>query len=73
MYQGFKDFFTIIGVLLVVAGSGLTQESTFAAQTNVSPNQASATQEFGKSYETLRPVQRQLIDDYIRNYNTTTG
>jgi len=73
MHQRLRDFFTIIGVLLVVVGSGLTQESTFAAQTNVSPNQASATQEFGKSYETLRPVQRQLIDDYIRNYNTTTG
>jgi hypothetical protein len=74
MYQGLRDFFSSIGVLLLVVGSGLTQESTSALQkTNVSPSQASETQEFGKSYETLRPMQRQLIDDYVRNYNTTTG
>jgi len=74
MYQGLRDFFSSIGVLLLVVGSGLTQESTSALQkTNVSPSQASGTQEFGKSYETLRPMQRQLIDDYVRNYNTTTG
>jgi hypothetical protein len=43
MYQGLRDFFTITGVLLVVVGSGLTQEFTTAAQTNVSPNQAIVT------------------------------
>jgi len=43
------------------------------------PSQTKATQktqqpqEFGKSYATLRPVQRRLIDDYIRRYNQTTG
>jgi hypothetical protein len=74
MYQGMRDSFSSIGVLLLVVVSGLTQESISATQkTNVSPNQASETQEFGKSYETLRPMQRQLIDDYVRNYNTTTG
>ena len=30
-------------------------------------------EEFGKSYATLRPAQRRLIDDYIRRYNQTTG
>src|SRR5271166_2446295 len=28
--------------------------------------------ELGKSYAALRPEQRRLVDDFIRNYNTTT-
>ncbi len=74
MYPGLRDFFSTILVLLIVVGAALTQEPTSTSQkTDLSPNQASETLEFGKSYETLRPKQRQLIDDYVRNYNSTTG
>src|SRR5208282_5096495 len=31
------------------------------------------TLELGKSYASLRPEQRQLVDDFIRRYNATTG
>ena len=29
--------------------------------------------ELGKSYASLRPEQKQLVDDFIRRYNATTG
>ncbi len=31
------------------------------------------TLELGKSYDSLRPEQKQLVDDFIRRYNATTG
>jgi hypothetical protein len=31
------------------------------------------SQEIGKSYSSLLPEQRRLVDDYIRHYNETTG
>jgi hypothetical protein len=56
-------------VLIATCGS--------AQKSNTPPKQAAAKtqqpQEFGKSYATLRPAQRRLIDDYIRRYNQTTG
>ena len=33
----------------------------------------SETLELGKSYASLRPEQKQLVDDFIRRYNATTG
>jgi hypothetical protein len=33
----------------------------------------SETMELGKSYASLRPQQKQLVDDFIRRYNATTG
>jgi len=44
------------------------QQKTSAPETNAEP-----TREFGKSYDTLRPEQKKLVDDYIRRYNQTTG
>ena len=29
--------------------------------------------ELGKSYAALRPEQKQLVDDFVRRYNATTG
>jgi hypothetical protein len=34
---------------------------------------SSETLELGKSYASLRPEQKQLVDDFIRRYNATTG
>ncbi len=48
------------------------------AQTN--PNEAAPSKktkneelELGKSYASLRPEQKQLVDDFIQRYNATTG
>jgi hypothetical protein len=35
--------------------------------------QQSETLELGKSYVALRPEQKRLVDDFIRDYNATTG
>ncbi len=50
------------------------------AQTQPTPKKAakpanskSETLELGKSYASLRPEQKQLVDDFIRRYNATTG
>jgi hypothetical protein len=50
------------------------------AQAQPNPNKAappketkSETLELGKSYASLRPEQKQLVDDFIARYNTTTG
>ncbi|WP_035357463.1 hypothetical protein, partial [Edaphobacter aggregans] len=49
-------------------------------QAQPTPNKAaspkktkSETLELGKSYTSLRPEQKQLVDDFIRRYNATTG
>jgi hypothetical protein len=73
MYQQLRNLVLSFGVLLL-AGSALAQEPTSAAnKPDNSQNQSSNSKVFGKSYETLRPVQRRLIDDYVRTYNETTG
>jgi hypothetical protein len=50
------------------------------AQTQSNPKKTSASQksksetlELGASYAALRPEQKSLIDNFIRNYNATTG
>ena len=50
------------------------------AQAQPNPNETppskktkSETLELGKSYASLRPEQKQLVDDFIRRYNATTG
>jgi hypothetical protein len=40
---------------------------------SASPKTKSETLELGKSYDSLRPEQRKLVDDFIRRYNATTG
>jgi hypothetical protein len=42
-------------------------------KTSATQQSASSTQEFGKSYATLRPEQKQLLDDYVQLYNRTSG
>jgi len=37
------------------------------------PQTAAGPKEFGKSYETLRPEQKRLVDDFVQRYNSTTG
>ncbi|MGB7439395.1 MAG: hypothetical protein WBR26_04545 [Candidatus Acidiferrum sp.] len=59
--------------VVMVPGSLFAQAPHPAAKkTSSSQNQTKETQEFGKSYENLRPAQRRLIDDYVHNYNETT-
>ena len=48
-----------------------TQPNQKVAATSQKPK--SETLELGKSYAALRPEQKRLIDDFIRNYNSTTG
>ena len=48
-----------------------TQPNQKEAATSQKPK--SETLEPGKSYAALRPEQKRLIDDFIRNYNSTTG
>ena len=48
-----------------------TQPNQKEAATSQKPK--SETLELGKSYAALRPEQKRLIDDFIRNYNSTTG
>src|SRR5580704_15454485 len=50
------------------------------AQTQPNQNKAAPskktkneTLELGKSYGSLRPEQKELVDDFIRRYNATTG
>jgi ABC-type sulfate transport system substrate-binding protein len=59
--------------VLVLAAGALTQKQTEAHKTTVPQKPTSSTREFGKSYATLRPEQRRLVDDYVGRYNQTTG
>ena len=59
---------SLISLELVIAQ---TQPNQKEAATSQKPK--SETLELGKSYAALRPEQKRLIDDFIRNYNSTTG
>ena len=59
--------FLLTPLELVIAQTQSNQK----AATSQKPK--SETLELGKSYAALRPEQKQLIDDFIRNYNSTTG
>ncbi len=66
--------------LIVLILFSLVALDSVVAQTQPTPKKAakpanskSETLELGKSYASLRPEQRQLVDDFIRRYNATTG
>jgi hypothetical protein len=42
-------------------------------QNKASPPIKSEPMELGKSYSSLHPEQKQLVDDFVRRYNATTG
>ncbi len=60
--------FLLVALDLVVAQTQPTPKK--AAK---SANSKSEALELGKSYASLRPEQKQLVDDFIRRYNATTG
>jgi hypothetical protein len=59
--------------VLALAAGALAQNQTETKKTADPQKQAASTREFGKSYETLRPEQKRLVDDYVARYNQTTG
>ena len=66
--------------LIVLIVCSITSIEMVVAQTQPIQKQAATSQkpksetlELGKSYAALRPEQKQLIDDFIRHYNATTG
>ena len=61
-----------LAVLLLAAGA-LAQKQSETQKTAAPQKQTTSTREFGKSYETLRPEQKRLVDDYVARYNQTTG
>jgi hypothetical protein len=64
----------IFVVISIASAEILTAQTQFKPEKNAtSENAKSQTLELGKSYASLRPEQKRLIDDFIRNYNTTTG
>ena len=60
---GFSDPLTTLG-----QGKATAKPTSTVRATVEAPNR-----EFGKSYDTLRPEQRKLVDDFIRRYNQTTA
>ncbi len=63
----------IIFGVLAATGTICSQTETEPAKATAPANQSSSTKEFGKSYATLRPEQKKLLDDYVSRYNQTTG
>jgi len=57
-----------LAVLLLAAGA-LAQKQSETQKTAAPQKQTTSTREFGKSYETLRPEQKRLVDDYVARYN----
>ena len=53
---------------LALAQTQLNQNEVASSKTT-----KSETLELGKDYASLRPEQKQLVDDFIRRYNATTG
>jgi hypothetical protein len=68
---------TIIGILLAsffASHMAVSQSASTSKKTGTTAASAEKpAKEFGKSYDTLRPEQKKLVDDYVRRYNQTTG
>jgi hypothetical protein len=60
-----------LAVLALATGTSAQKQTQKTASTP--QKQAGTPLEFGKSYATLRPEQKRLLDDYIRRYDATTG
>src|SRR5215831_20972471 len=69
-------------VIFILATLALSQQQPATSKkasapskqsTGTKPKASPSTQEFGKSYDKLRPEQKKLIDDLVRRYNQTTG
>ena len=60
--------FSLMSVEGVIAQSQPNQKKAAAPQ-----KAKSESLELGKSYASLRPEQKRLVDGFIRNYNATTG
>lgn len=58
-------------VAMAIAGSSFAQ--TQPKKTTAPPKGATTQKQFGKSYSTLRPEQKKLVDAYVQRYNETTG
>lgn len=66
---------TVVSLLSLLLALGLASTQAQANQKKASSPQEpkSETLELGKSYASLRPEQKQLVEDFIRRYNATTG
>lgn len=64
------------GIQAAVACAAALLVGALPAQNTKDPKQSSLQPqegEFGKSYKSLRPEQKKLIDEYVGGYNTSTG
>jgi len=65
----------VIGLSLAMFSAvvGMSAQKQTPAKATPPQKQTSSPREFGKSYVTLRPEQKKLVDDYVRHYNQITG
>src|SRR5262252_8860048 len=61
---------TVLSVVAVRFVAAQTQPSHPQTPTQ---NPESGEREVGKSYATLRPEQKRLVDDFVKRYNRVTG
>lgn len=60
--------------MFVAANSASAQnQATSPPKSPATSKQASNSQNIGKSYAQLQPEQKQLVDEFVRRYNATTG
>lgn len=62
-----------LGLVTSVLTAGTAAQKQTPTKAAPSQKPANSAREFGKSYATLRPEQKKLVDDFVRRYNTTTG
>jgi hypothetical protein len=72
MKSNTRAILIILG-MSVATGVAFSQKQPEQKKASPSQKQTSISRQFGESYETLRPEQKQLIEDYVRRYNQTTG
>lgn len=61
-----------LGLVAIVLTAGTAAQNQTSTKTTSSHNQTSSPRRYGESYETLRPEQKKLVDDFVRRYDTTT-
>jgi hypothetical protein len=64
---------TALGVVISALPAWATAQKQMPAKETAPKKQTSSPREFGKSYVTLRPEQKRLVDDYVSHYNQTAG
>ncbi len=63
----------VLAIFFAAYSASAQNQATSPPKSSAASKQTNSSQNIGQSYAELRPEQRQLVDEFVRRYNATTG